>query len=228
FDEYGNIISEDNDGDHPGEKERLVYIVNGSDAGWRSNWQYGKYSDPDNNSYKVWMDEKMYLPRFEGQAAYITPCISNFVSGPAGLVYNPGSALGPGYKNTFFVAEFVGNPSSSGIHSFKLKPKGATFELGEHKKVLGGILATGLDFGPDGALYVADWIDGWGTHDYGRIWKMDGEGAASQSLRQQVKALLAADFNEQRPSELADLLRHEDMRIRQKAQFALAKRGGEG
>ncbi|WP_079715054.1 HEAT repeat domain-containing protein [Parapedobacter luteus] len=228
FDEYGNIISEDNDGDHPGEKERLVYIVNGSDAGWRSNWQYGKYRDPDNNSYKVWMDEQLYLPRFEGQAAYITPCISNFVSGPAGLVYNPGTALGPAHKNTFFVAEFVGNPSSSGIHSFKLNPKGATFELGEHKKVLGGILATGLDFGPDGALYVADWIDGWGTHDYGRIWKMDDEDGANRTIRQEVKTLLATDFGAKEDSELGRLLRHEDMRIRQKAQFALAKRGEKG
>ena len=228
FDEYGNIISEDNDGDHPGEKERLVYIVNGSDAGWRSNWQYGKYSDPDNNSYKVWMDEKMYLPRFEGQAAYITPCISNFVSGPAGVVYNPGTALGPEYKQTFFVAEFVGNPASSGVHSFKLNPKGATFELGEHKKVLGGILATGLDFGPDGALYVADWIDGWGTHDYGRIWKMDDADGATRAIRIAVKELLAADFSGKSGKELGDLLRHEDMRIRQKAQFALATRGTDG
>ncbi|SEK29185.1 HEAT repeat domain-containing protein [Parapedobacter koreensis] len=228
FDEYGNIISEDNDGDHPGEKERLVYIVNGSDAGWRSNWQYGKYSDPDNNSYKVWMDEQLYLPRFEGQAAYITPCISNFVSGPTGLVYNPGTALSPAYKNTFFVAEFVGNPSNSGIHSFKLNPKGATFELGDHKKVLGGILATGLDFGPDGALYVADWIDGWGTHDYGRIWKMDHEDTANQAIRQEVKTLLAAGFGKKEDTELGKLLRHEDMRIRQKAQFALVKHGKKG
>jgi len=228
FDEYGNIISEDNDGDHPGEKERLVYIVNGSDAGWRSNWQYGKYRDPDNNGYKVWMDEKMHLPRFEGQAAYITPCISNFVSGPAGVVYNPGTALSPAYKNTFFVAEFVGSPASSGIHSFKLKPKGATFELGEHKKVLGGVLATGLDFGPDGALYVADWIDGWGTHDYGRIWKMDHEDRANEAIRQEVKNLLATDFSKNDDAELGKFLQHEDMRIRQKAQFALVKRGKKG
>ena len=46
FDEYGNLISSDNDGDHPGESERLVYVVEGADAGWRSNWQYGKYTDP--------------------------------------------------------------------------------------------------------------------------------------------------------------------------------------
>jgi hypothetical protein len=94
------------------------------------------------------MDEKMYLPRFEGQAAYITPCISNYESGPAGFVYNPGTALSPQYKNTFFVAKFVGNPSSSGVYGFKLNPKGATFELGESKKIVSGILPTGLDLLP--------------------------------------------------------------------------------
>jgi quinoprotein glucose dehydrogenase len=223
FDEYGNIISEDNDGDHPGEKERLVYLVNGSDQGWRSNWQYGKYNDPDNNTYKVWMDEKMYLPRFEGQAAYITPCISNFVSGPAGFVYNPGTALGAAYKNTFFVAEFVGNPSNSGIHAFKLNPKGATFELGEHKKILSGVLATGIDFGPDGALYIADWIDGWGTHNYGRIWKLDDK-TANLEERKTTKDLLAEDFSKRKDAELGGLLKNPDMRVRMKSQFELVKR----
>lgn len=225
FDEYGNIISEDNDGDHAGEKERLVYIVNGADIGWRTNWQFGKYRDPDNNTYKVWMDEKMYLPRFEGQAAYITPCISNFVSGPAGMVYNPGTALSPEYKNSFFIAEFVGSPNNSGIHSFKLNPKGASFELGENKKVLAGILATGLDIGPDGALYVADWIEGWDTHNYGRIWKLDNKDAASSAIRKETKALLAAKFADKTDSGLGELLKHADMRVRQKAQFELVKRG---
>ena len=228
FDEYGNLISEDNDGDHPGEKERLVYIVNGSDAGWRSNWQYGKYRDKDNNSYKVWMEEKMYLPRFEGQAAYITPCIANFVSGPAGMVYNPGTALGPEYRNTFFIAEFVGSPTNSGIHGFKLTPKGATFELGEHKKILGGVLATGLDFGPDGALYVADWIDGWDTHNYGRIWKLDHKDAAGSAIRKEVQTLLAADFSTRKETELGALLKNPDMRVRMKAQFELVKRKEKG
>ena len=49
FDKYGNLISVDNDGDHFGESERLVYLINGSDSGWRINWQFGKYTDPDNN-----------------------------------------------------------------------------------------------------------------------------------------------------------------------------------
>jgi len=225
FDAYGNLISEDNDGDHAGEKERLVYVVNGSDAGWRSNWQYGKYNDPENNRYKVWMDEKMYLPRFEGQAAYITPCIANFVSGPAGFLYNPGTAIGPAYKNHFFVAEFVGTPAGSAIHSFTLKPKGASFELGETKKIVSGILPTGLDFGPDGALYAADWIEGWGTGPFGRIWKFEDKSEASVSIRRETEILIKADFAKKSNEELGQYLGNVDMRVRLKAQFELAQKG---
>lgn len=225
FDEYANLVSEDNDGDHAGESERIVYVVNGSDAGWRSNWQYGKYNDPNNNTYKVWMDEKMYVPRWNGQPAYIVPPIANYVNGPAGFVYNPGTAMGPQYKNHFFVAEFVGNAAGSGVHGFTLKPKGAGFELGSTKKIVGGILPTGLDFGPDGALYVADWIDGWETGPFGRIWKLDGAAAGQEAIRKEVKALLAADFSKRQPDSLGLLLAHDDMRVRMKAQFELAKRG---
>ena len=228
FDEYGNLISEDNDGDHPGEEERLVYIVNGADVGWRSNWQYGKYRDPDNNTYKVWMDEKMYKPKFEGQAAYFLPTIANYVNGPAGFIYNPGTAMSPAWKNTFFVAEFVGNPSRSGIHAFKLNPKGASFELGEHKSILKGILATGIDFGPDGALYVADWIDGWNTKNYGRIWKLDAAGGSALPERKQTQTLLGTDLSKMEAMQVGDLLKNPDMRVRQKAQFELADRGDEG
>jgi quinoprotein glucose dehydrogenase len=227
FDEYGNLISEDNDGDHAGESERIVYVVNGADIGWRTNWQFGKYNDPDNNTYKVWMDEKLYTPRYKGQAAYITPAIANYVNGPTGMLYNPGTALGPAWKNTFFVVEFVGNPAQSGIHAFKLKPSGATFELAETKKMLGGVLATGLDFGPDGAMYLADWIEGWGTKDHGRIWKLD-VADINTAERRETQTLLAADFKKYELVKLGELLKHADMRVRQKAQFELAKRGDEG
>lgn len=228
FDEYGNIISVDNDGDHPGEKERLVYIVNGSDAGWRTNWQFGKYRDPDNNTYKVWMDEEMFKPRFAEQAAYIVPPISNYISGPSGMVYNPGTALGPEWKNTFFISEFVGNPARSAIHSFRLKPSGAGFELAETETVMKGILATGLDFGPDGALYFGDWIDGWDTKDYGRIWKMEAESGAAWQQRQETEELLKTDLSQLEASALGELLKNPDMRVRKQAQFELAARGEEG
>ncbi len=227
FDEYGNLISEDNDGDHPGESERIVYVVNGADIGWRTNWQFGKYRDPDNNTYKVWMDEKMYVPRFEGQPAYILPTIKNFVNGPTGFVYNPGTALSAEYKNSFFVAEFVGNPTKSGIHSFKLKPKGASFEFVESKLMLGGVLATGIDFGPDGALYLADWIQGWETKGHGRIWKLDVRDPNVEE-RKITKALLEADFSAEDIEKIGAHLKNPDIRVRQKAQFELVARGSKG
>lgn len=228
WDEYNNLISVDNDGDHRGESERLVYLVNGSDTGWRINWQFGKYRDPDNNTYKVWMDENMYKPRHEGQAAYITPPIINYVNGPTGMVYNPGTALSPKWKNHFFVVEFVGSPAGSGIHAFTLNPKGASFELAKTEKVLGGVLPTGLDFGPDGALYLSDWINGWGIKNYGRVWKLDDDAGKNSASRKETQRLLGLDMKKMSESELEKHLFHEDLRVRRKAQFELAKRGDKG
>ncbi|GAB3251942.1 c-type cytochrome [Larkinella harenae] len=230
FDEYGNLISSDNDGDHPGESERLVHVVEGSDAGWRANWQYGKYTDPKNNSYKVWMDEKLYVPRWEGQAAYIIPPIQNFHNGPTGMVYNPGTALGKEWRNKFFLVEFVGNPARSPIWSFGLKPKGASFVLDGEKNILNGILPTGIRFGPDGALYIADWINGWDTKNYGRVWKLDVTNDKNdlKDLRAETKRLMALNYGSQTEDQLLTLLSNPDMRIRQKAQFELAKRGAKG
>ncbi|MHA7131451.1 HEAT repeat domain-containing protein [Algoriphagus namhaensis] len=228
FDQYNNLISVDNDGDHPGEKERLVYLTNGSDSGWRTNWQFGKYRDENNNTYKVWMDEKLYLPRWEGQAAFITPCIANYVSGPTGMVYNPGTAFSEKYRDTFFVVEFVGNPTNSAIHGFKLAPNGASFQLASTEKIISGVLPTGMDFGPGGELYFADWITGWGTKDYGRMWKLRTKSKSFAALQEETKQLLNTDFGKEDISDLEPLLAHADMRVRRKSQFELAKRGNKG
>ncbi|GGD82798.1 glucose dehydrogenase [Maribacter cobaltidurans] len=226
FDAYGNIISSDNDGDHKGESERLVHIVEGSDAGWRSNWQYGKYTDPNNNGYNVWMDEKLYVPRWEGQAAYIIPPIQNFHNGPTGMLYNPGTALGKKWLDKFFLVEFVGDPSRSHIWSFDLKPKGASFELGTDESILTGVLPTGIAFGPDGALYLADWINGWGSKDFGRVWKMDVTETENDLAEQRLETerLMTHNYKDDDTENLIKLLSYEDMRIRLKAQFELAKR----
>ncbi len=227
FDEYGNLISSDNDGDHPGESERLVHIVRGSDAGWRSNWQYGKYTDARNNKYNVWMNEKLFKPRWEGQAAYIIPPIMNFHNGPTGMIYNPGTGLGQAWKNKFFLVEFVGMAARSPIWAFDLKPKGASFELKSEQNIVSGILPTGIRFGPEGAIYIADWITGWDAKNNGRVWKLDvnKEKNDLEAIRKVTQALMTLDYEKANPEKLQSLLGYEDMRIRQKAQFELANRG---
>ena len=224
FDEYGNLITADNDGDHQGESERLVYVTDGSDSGWRINWQFGKYVDPDNNAYKVWMDEGLFKPRFEGQAAYIQPPIASYHAGPSGMVYNPGTALSEAWRNYYFVSVFTGTPATSRLQGFRLREKGAGFELADDKVVLSGIQMVGIDFSPDGALYVTDWIQGWEPKERGRIWKLDSTDPAAAPLRAETRGLIAASFEGRPLSEISGLLRHADMRVRTKAQFALVDR----
>jgi quinoprotein glucose dehydrogenase len=225
FDEHGNLISVDNDGDHEGEFERLVYIPNGSDSGWRSNWQYGKYTDPKNNRYNVWMDEEMFKPRFEGQAAHIIPPVAPWHAGPSGMVYNPGTALSDEWRRHFMVSSFPGAPANARIYAFTLKEEGAGFALENEKVLLGGILTVGMKIGPDGALYLTDWVTGWDSKNSGRLWKLDAPQVAGTPIRKEVQSLLAADFGSRSAGDLSTLLRHVDMRVRQKAQFELARRG---
>ena len=225
FDEHGNLISVDNDGDHQGEFERLVYIPDGSDSGWRSNWQYGKYTDPRNNRYNVWMDEEMFKPRFEGQAAHIIPPVAPWHAGPSGMVYNPGTALSDEWRRHFMVSSFPGAPSNARIYAFTLKEDGAGFAVDSEKVLLRGILTVGMKIGPDGALYLTDWVTGWDSKNSGRLWKLDAPSAAGTPMRKEVQSLLAADFGSRNAAGLSTLLRHVDMRVRQKAQFELARRG---
>ncbi len=224
FDKYGNIITVDNDGDHPGEYERLIYPISGSDSGWRINWQFGKYDDPINNDYKVWMDEDLYTPRFEDQSAHILPPLSRYHAGPAGFAYNPGTALSEEWADHFFVVSFRGTPANSPVYAFTLEESGASFELATDQEVMRGILPVGMDFGPDGALYMTDWIQGWGQNNEGRIWKLDSPEHADSQIRLETKELLAEDFSERSDDDLTTLLSHDDMRVRQKAQFELAER----
>jgi quinoprotein glucose dehydrogenase len=225
FDDHGNLMSVDNDGDHDGEDERVVYIPFGSDSGWRSNWQYGKYTDTRNNRYNVWMDEALYKPRHDRQAAYILPPVRSWHAGPSGMVYNPGTALSDEWRNYFFVTSFPGSASNARIYGFRLKESGAGVTYEDEKLLLRGVLAIGMRFGSEGALYLTDWITGWDSKDEGRIWKLDTPSTAGSATRKEVLSELRADFRARPAAGVSSLLRHADMRVRQKAQFELARRG---
>ena len=223
FDEFGNLFSVDNDGDIREERERFVYITEGSDSGWRLNWQFKKGGWPirtETPEYCPWIDEKLWLPHWPEQAAYITPPISEFSVGPGGFKYNPGTALNDRYKRTFFLCEF---PVQK-ITAFKTQPEGAFFKMTDEHIFLFGMMASAINFGPDGSLYVANWDGKWQPNKLGSIWMVDNPLIRKSEPRKQVANLLLSQFSNHSNLFLISLLSHQDQRIRLEAQFELAKR----
>ena len=86
-------------------------------------------------------------------------------------------------------------------------------------------MPTGIDFAPDGSLFMADWVTGWNDKGYGRIWKMTDETAKGWGLQKQTEAEIKADYKKLSEADLKSKLYFEDLRIRRKAQFELVKRG---
>ncbi|HKI38481.1 MAG TPA: PVC-type heme-binding CxxCH protein [Gemmataceae bacterium] len=224
FDAYGNLFTVDNNSDS-GDRARLVYIVEGGDSGWRTGYQYGS----DLGDRGPFNAEKVWSLGDPDQPVFVVPPLAHFTTGPAGLCYNPGAtALPRRYAGHFFVCDFLGASSRSGVWSFAVKPKGAAFEMTDSEEFIKGILATDCDFGPDGGFYVSDWVHGWTLTGKGRIYRFADAEAAKDPLLAEVKTLLADGFDGKSPDELAKQLGHADMRVRQEAQFALADKGEEG
>ncbi len=217
FDDLGNLFTGDNNSDG-GDKARWVHLVEGSDSGWRMGYQYLDFP----TSRGPWNAEKLWHPRWDGQAAYMLPPIANIADGPSGLAHDPGTGLPARYRDHFFLADFRGGAGNSGIRSFANKPKGATFELIDADQFAWSVLATDIDFGPDGAAYVSDWVNGWNKTGKGRIWKITAQEPDPRSA--EVKGLLARGMAWLMADELVKLLGHADQRVRQEAQFELADR----
>ena len=220
FDDYGNLFTGDNNSDG-GDKARWVYLIEGSDSGWRIGYQFLE-------NRGIWNDERMWEPQWEGQPAHLVPPILNLGDGPSGLAFDPGGAALPErLRKHFFLADFRGTPGNSGVRSFALQPKGASFELVDSQELLWSTLVTDVAFGPDGALYFSDWVEGWDMPTKGRIYKVYNDTALASPQQAEVKRLLTEDFDSLSPSELLTPLKHVDRRVRMKAQFAMAKRGSE-
>ncbi len=217
FDNFGNLFTCDNNSDG-GDKARWVHVVEGGDSGWRMGYQYLDFP----TSRGPWNAEKLWYPRWEGQAAYIVPPIINISDGPSGLVHDPGTGFPAKYRDHFFLADFRGGAGNSGIRSFMNKPKGASFELVDAEQPIWSVLATDVDFGPDGAMYITDWVNGWNKTGKGRIWKVTSQ--ETDPLVAEVKTLLNEGVGKKSVEELGKLLGHADQRVRLEAQFELVER----
>lgn len=218
FDDYGNLFTGDNNSDS-GDKARWVYVVRGGDSGWRMHYQYLGDRGPFNR-------EKIWYPNDPETPAYVVPPIMHFADGPSGLTAYPGTGLPEKYRGTFFLCDFRGGAGKSGVRTLKVRPQGAGFEAFDEGEFIWKVLATDCDFGPDGGLYVTDWVNGWEGLGKGRIYKVHDPNLAASPEVLEVKRLLAQGMANRPTAELAKLLNHVDRRIRQRAQFELVARSG--
>ncbi len=220
FDEWGNLFTGDNNSDG-GDQARWTYLIEGGDSGWRIGWQFLEQPNPRG----PWNSEKMWQPQNDAQPAYITPPIKNITAGPSGVAYYPGTGLGPEWNGTFTLCDFRGSGTGSGIWSFKLKPKGATFEIVDDKKFIGSVAATDGAWGPDGAYWVLDWVVGWEPVGKGRIYRMYDPSTLQQQVVRDTKKLLRDGVSQRNNRDLLKLLAHPNYRVRLNAQLELASRG---
>lgn len=220
FDDFGNMFGVDNDADMPGERERLVYITDQSDSGWRCGHQYMKMDSR-------WMQEEIWMPQqpWKGGASkqplFITPPLSNYSDGPAGFAHEPGTALGTELRGHFILNQF---PSGK-MDAFTLEADGAAFRMKGLRTIHSGIMGIGMDWGLDGRLYFADWEGGYPLDEKGAIWTLDEpETQRDKAARLSTMETLARGFSKNTEAELQDLLGHADRRVRMGAQLELAKR----
>lgn len=220
FNEWGDLFTCDNNSDG-GDRARWVHLVEGGDSGWRIGYQFIEHP----GSRGPWNAEKLWQPRPENTAAYLLPPIANLSDGPSGLTYHPGvAALPDSLKGTFFLADFRGSAANSGLRTIQVRPSGASYELVAQRRWLWGLEATDVDFGPDGALYVSDWVEGWDQPGKGRIYRVTEAERPTNDGVTRVRTILAEGMSQRPLPELADLLAHPDMRVRRDAQFELVDR----
>jgi len=177
FDQYGNLFTGDNNiskAPDVGETCRWTYIVEGADYGWRIGYQFMQTGG-------AWCAEEQW----KLEAGFQVPHVARLGHGPSGVTVHPGVAAIPErYRNHFFMCDYPG-----GIYTFEMKPKGASFEMVGLEKFLWDLQTPDVEFGPDGAMYVADWVGMWDKVDKGRIWKLADPELLKDSAVLSVKKL---------------------------------------
>ncbi|MDH4372357.1 MAG: PQQ-dependent sugar dehydrogenase [Verrucomicrobiota bacterium] len=211
FDDEGNWWTVDNDtaGADPC---RVLHLVEGGDYGWRTSYQHME-------GFGQWVKEELWRGGRDGTL----PLAGTVSQGPSGLAFYPGTGFGERLAGTFLHADFPG-----GVWAYTVKPSGASFVVDRKEKFLWNCWPTDVDFGPDGAAYVLDWVSGWGQTPRGRIYRITPTQAPTEpeaALVAQTRQLLAEGFSHRPDLELATLLGHADRRIRLEAQWDLARRG---
>jgi quinoprotein glucose dehydrogenase len=238
FDQYGNLFTCDNDADS-WDTGRLVYVLEGGNSGWDHGHQAllifrdqlglrtPDYQHPGKGKIPMnpWMTEGLWEPPHEGRPDWALPPIDKISWGPSGLVFNYGAtALPDRYANHFWVCNFGG--AKGDLETFAVEPSGAGFTVKNHHVFMVGLGNTDVEFGPDGRMYLSCFNNtGWYKEDTGNVYALFNADAAKSELVKSTEALLKSDIESQPAAALDSLLAHADLRVRQRAQFALVKAG---
>ncbi len=216
FDKYGNLFTGDNNSDSV-DKARLVYCVEGGETGWRMEYQ----TLSGVNERGPWVTENGWDPHATDRPAWILPAIDVLGSGPSGLVAYPGAGFSPKYDDHFFLCDFRGGAEYSNVLSFAIEPNGAHFTLVDEHLFAEKVLCTDVDFGYNGKMVISDWGEGWTGNEEGRLYSIWDPTYVKEG---DVSDLFATGFINMEASQLADLLLHNDRRVRIRAQYELAAR----
>lgn len=227
FDDLGNPFSVDNNSDQ-GDASRIVYLVEGGESGWQMEHQamhtFHRQIGLEEHPPSRWMDGKMWEMRNPSQPAYIVPPAALLTAGPSGLTFHPGAGFLKSEVGRFLICDYRGGAANSGIWSFQMKPDGAGMAMADSRRFLWGVAATDVEYSWDGRVFVSDFVTGWESHEDGRLLSLDA--GKDQFLANEVAGtvrIMKQGFEDRSSAELANLLRHPDMRIRLRAQIALTR-----
>lgn len=224
FDIHGNLFADDNNCDK-GDHSRLVYVVPGGDSGWSMPFQ--TIAAPYETG--PWHAEKIWAVDGDAEAeairpAWVLPPVGKLGAGPSGFAYNGSIAWREELRHRFYMCNYAGG---QGIESFRVVPKGASFQLEDQQDFLKPIFATDLDFAVDGKAYVSDFVAlAWeGNTRGGRVYTLHDETTFSRPEVAEVKSLFQNGFQNLSEEKLLALLAHGDQQVRLRSQFTLASKG---
>ena len=227
FDEYGNAISVDNNADF-GDRARVVYVVEGADSGWRMGHQilgmFHRQIDLQERPVFPWMAEKMWEMPNPQQPKYLLPPVGHVTNGPSGLVYHAGHGFLEREAGRFFICDYKGSAERSGIWSFAVKPKGAGMQMVDERWLLKGVAATDVTTSWDGRVFISDFVGGWQSHLAGRILELRAESPFRAETAADAARLIREEFEQRSVEELAELLKHAEIKVRTRAHLELTRR----